>query len=102
MKKVYKKGYLIVLKFADRYIVKNVKNKKCVLFRSIKTANTLIDLEIRKKLPKNPYFAEKIAKVTGDNDYRKKLLDFKESRVTFKEFESMVKRNKGIHVERCL
>lgn len=101
MKKVYKKGYLIILENKGVHIVKNVKSKKCVVLKSFKAAKTLINLEVKNKLPKNPYFAQKIIKVTLNQEYIKNLKDMIETKVTFKDFEEMVKRNKGIDIKRC-
>ncbi|WP_183128074.1 hypothetical protein [Clostridium autoethanogenum] len=80
MTQIYKKENFIVIPVCNEYLVINtdkVFKKGHAHARDIKVARLLIDLSLEKRLPKNPYFADNLIRISLDEKYIKRLQAFK-------------------------
>lgn len=83
------------------FVVYNTKKKFTkghVHVKSFKIGRTLIDLAIKKKLPKNPYLALSLMRISNDEEYIKKLKELKESIMTHKDFKELMESRSEIDV----
>lgn len=100
MNQIYKKENFIVIPVNNNFIIIN-KNK---VFKDghthvnrIDIAKLLIDLAIKKELPKNSYFAESLIRISQDINYIDKLKKYKDNDCNFEELmkHDSYKRHRG-------
>ncbi|WP_179631856.1 hypothetical protein [Clostridium peptidivorans] len=102
MNQVYKKENYVIIPVEENYIVINIEKA----FKNGHThigdfskAKLLIDLAIKKKLPKNYKLVDSLERISNNKEYIDKLIAFKEeSNINFAELmqgEHVYKRIKG-------
>lgn len=102
MNQVYRKENYVIIPVEENYIVinteKTFKNGHTHV-RDFSKAKLLIDLTIKKKLPKNYKLVDSLVRIANNKEYIDKLIEFKEeSKINFAELmqgEHIYKRNKG-------
>lgn len=81
MNQVYKRENYIVFPVSNNYIVVNTEKvfkDGHTHVKQIGAARLLIDLAIKKELPRNPYYIENLLRISKNKDYIDKLTEFKE------------------------
>ncbi|GAB6150708.1 hypothetical protein [Clostridium novyi] len=81
MNQVYKKEEYIIVPVCNNFIVINIEKEFRYGHTHIKNFNTgklLIDLAIKKQLPRNYMLVNNLIRLTKDEEYKKKLIEFKE------------------------
>ncbi len=88
MNQIYKKQEYTVIPVQKNYIIIN-RNKVFKYghthVQKIGIARLLIELAIKKELPKNSYFAESLIRITEDKEYIDRLNKYKENNCNFEE-----------------
>lgn len=81
MNQVYRKDKYVIVPVENNFIVINIDKQ----FKSGHThvkdfnkARLMIDLAIKKKMPKNYHLVDSLIRITDDKDYIEKLKQFKE------------------------
>lgn len=94
MNQVYKKNEYVVFPVSNNYIVLNTEK----VFKDGHThvnemglARLLIDLAIKKQLPKNPYYVDRLIRIAKDKDYIGKLKEFKQDELT--DYKELMKHD---------
>lgn len=101
MNQIYKKNEYIIIPVCNNYLIININKifkEGHTHVKSIGIARMLIDLCLDKRLPKNPYFAGNLIRISMDKEYIKKLQDFKiKECINYKELMDAhsYKRHKG-------
>lgn len=81
MNQVYKKENFVVVPVCNDYLVINTEKvfkEGHTHLKSMSICRLLIDLALKKELPKNPYYADRLIRITEDKKYIEKLKEFKE------------------------
>lgn len=81
MNQIYKKENFIVVPVGKGFLVININKVFKAGHTHIKelpTCRMLIDLALRKELPRNPYYADNLIRISMDKEYIKELQEFKE------------------------
>lgn len=105
MNQKYKKKGFVIFPEGKDFIVYNTKKKFAeghTHARSFKISRTLIDLALKKKLPKNPYLATSLIRISNDEEYIQKLKELKETIMTHKDFERMLTERSEIDTSKCI
>lgn len=104
MNQLYKKNEYIVIPVEDNYIVINKKKifeEGHTHIREMKIARLLIDLAIDKKLPRNPAFADRLIRITEDEEYINRLKKFREETyMKHSDFKKMMEEGQVCRRER--
>lgn len=102
MNQVYKKNEYIVFPVSNNYIVLNTEKvfkDGHTRVKEIGLARLLIDLAIKKELPRNPYYIENLIRISKDKNYIDRLRESKEdTSIDFEKLmqdERVYKRTKG-------
>lgn len=83
--KVYEKKEYIIFKVKEGYVIYNAKkefSKGHTHFKNFNASCTLIDIILKKKIPKstNFYFLDSIIRLSTDESYIEKIEEYKETK----------------------
>ncbi|WP_231181666.1 hypothetical protein [Clostridium botulinum] len=81
MSQVYKKEEYIIVPVCNNFIVINIEKQfkyGHTHLKNFNTAKLIIDLAIKKQLPKNYMLVNNLVRLTEDQEYKKKLIEFKD------------------------
>ncbi|WP_231247516.1 hypothetical protein [Clostridium botulinum] len=102
MNQIYRKDEYVIVPVCTDFLIINI-NKKFKYghthLKNFDTAKLIIDLAIKKQLPKNHMLVKNLVRLTKDEEYKKKLIEFKEESTL--DFSKLMqeghtyKKNKG-------
>lgn len=105
MNQKYSKRGFVIFQECNEFIVSNTKKDfkdGHAHVKSFEFGRTLIDWAIKKKLPRNPYLAESLIRISNDKECIEKLQELKESILTHKDFEKLISERSEIDVSKCI
>lgn len=94
MNQVYKNSEFIIIPVCNNFLIINTNKifkKGHTHVNKFGIAKLLIDLSIKKEVPKNPYFVDNLIRITKDESYIRKLKEFKE--YSFLNYKDLMKNN---------